>query len=228
MTIKRKLQLSLFLIFAIMTATGTIIWIGYKFIDGKTDSVKTLDESRIYIQMMLRGINEVIITEGTPASVEIVKKGLTGFDARHIIISKTENARIREAMSKITPQWETIREGTSPFLETHINSSDNKLLIAYGKVIAKTGSLSEEIDALSSELQEDVKLNMKTVNRTISILAVLSMIGISLVFLKLFRSIISPIKDMKFVAEGFSKGDLSVHMDESKQDEFGSLAMYFQ
>ncbi|RJQ52108.1 MAG: methyl-accepting chemotaxis protein [Nitrospiraceae bacterium] len=228
MTIKRKLQLSLLIIFAMMVVTGLTIWTGYSFISSRTDTVNALAESRTYIQMMLRGINEVIITEGTPASVEIVKKGLTGFDNMHtLLISKTENARLQEALRQITPEWETIKEGADPFLKTHINTSDDKLMIAYGGLIRKTGSLSGEIDALSNELRENVKSNMKTVQIVVSIFAVLCVISISLIFFMLINSVNSPIKDMKFVAEGFSKGDLSIHMNESKKDEFGSLALYF-
>jgi methyl-accepting chemotaxis protein len=228
MTIKKKLQLSLIMIFAMMAATGLTVWIGDSFISSRTDTVNALDEGRTYIQMMLRGINEVIITEGTPASVEIVKKGLTGFDNMHMqLTSKTGNVRLEKALSQITPVWETIKEGANPFLKTHINTSDDKLMIAYGGLIAKTGSLSGEIDALSNELRENVKSSMKTVHIAVSAIAVLSLICISLIFYMLIHSVNSPIKDMRSVAEGFSKGDLSNQMDESKKDEFGSLALYF-
>ncbi len=212
-----------------MMAAGLTIWIGYKFISGRTDAVNALDESKTYIQMMLRGINEVIITEGTPASVEIVRKGITGFDEMLIkLISKTGNARLQEAISQtVTPYWQTIKDGANPFLETHINTHDDRLMIAYGKLISKTVPLSKEIDSLSSILREDVKSKVKIVLIIVSMFAMLSVISISLIFYMLIHSVNSPIKDMRVVAEGFSKGDLSINMDESKKDEFGSLALYF-
>jgi len=228
MTIRKKLQFALILVFTVMMTTGLITWVAYKFIDGKADTVRTLDESRIYVQMMLRGINEVIITEGTPASVEIVKNGLTGFEEMlTTLVSGKDNARLQEALGQISPEWETIKEGAAPFLKTHINSSDDNLMISYGKLISKTASLSGQIDSLSSELRKDINSNLQTVYIIAGVLALLSVIAISLIFYMLINAINSPIKDMKVVAEGFSKGDLSINMDESKKDEFGSLAMYF-
>jgi light-regulated signal transduction histidine kinase (bacteriophytochrome) len=40
-------------------------------------------------------------------------------------------------------------------------------------------------------------------------------------------SVTAPINNLNMIAEGFSKGDLSVSMDESRKDEFGLLALHF-
>ena len=44
---------------------------------------------------------------------------------------------------------------------------------------------------------------------------------------KLYKSITYPIEELIAIAEGFNRGDLSITMDESRRDEFGSLARHF-
>ena len=44
---------------------------------------------------------------------------------------------------------------------------------------------------------------------------------------KIYKSVTAPIYNLNMIAEGFSKGDLSVTMDESRKDEFGLLALHF-
>ena len=41
------------------------------------------------------------------------------------------------------------------------------------------------------------------------------------------RSIMTPVRELQQIAEGFGEGDFSMRLDESRKDEFGSLALNF-
>jgi hypothetical protein len=84
MTIKKKLILSSCLQGILFLIIGLTILLGYRYVSTQASTANAFDNQARYLQMMLRGINEVIITEWTPQSVEIVKNGVKGFEELHI------------------------------------------------------------------------------------------------------------------------------------------------
>ncbi len=76
MSIKNKLQLSSIVLFILFLVIGATLLLGYRHVSGQASVANAFDRQTMNLQMILRGVNEVIVTEGSPASVEIVEKGV--------------------------------------------------------------------------------------------------------------------------------------------------------
>jgi len=232
MSIKKKLVLSTTIVFALFLLTGITILFGYRYVTDKASIANELDKESMYLQMMLRGVNEVIITEGTPQSIEIAEKGISGFNDIHTkLLEELQDSVIRETIAqKIDPKWQVIQEDIKPFLERDLDVEAEGLMITYGRVITQADEVVKTVKSLSEKTRSVVNVNSAKSDIVQNIMIV-SIIFILTVFAFLsyhtYRSIMSPMGKLNIIAEGLQKGDLSISMDVSKKDEFGLLASHF-
>jgi methyl-accepting chemotaxis protein len=232
MTIKKNLILSTTGVFVIFLVLGVAILFGYRYVADKASVANELDKESMYLQMMLRGVNEVIITEGTPQSVEIAERGITGFNDIHTrLLSDIKDQDTHQIIAEdMAPVWESIKENIKPFLERDLDVEADGLMIKYGKVLTQSDQLLNTVQALSAKTRAVVSSNSSKseIIQNIMIIGILSiLIVFAFLSYKTYRSITSPIKELTIIAEGFKSGDLRISMDESTNDEFGMLASHF-
>jgi methyl-accepting chemotaxis protein len=232
MTIKHKLILTSSLLTVLILAIGAILLFGYRYIYNHASRANAYDNEGKYLQMILRGVNEVIVTEGTPQSVAIVRQGIAGFETLHNdLLSEIHDDSLRESYIKnVGARWESIRNGVAPFLEENLDVESDDLMIRYGKVISETDELFNEVNRLSEQARVLIDSDSQKTKLIQSVIAVglLLVLGVMLAILfKLYKSIISPIGELMRISEGFGNGDFSIVMKESGKDEFGKLASHF-
>jgi hypothetical protein len=75
MTIKKKLLLSSMLTAALFIALGATLLIGYRYVTSKASIANSFDNQAKYLQMMLRGVNEIMVTEGTNPALNWQNRG---------------------------------------------------------------------------------------------------------------------------------------------------------
>jgi methyl-accepting chemotaxis protein len=232
MTIRKRLILSSSMVFLLILIIGAVMLLGYRYVSGKASLANDFDNESMYLQTMLRGVNEVIITEGTPQSVEIAEEGLKGFDEVHArLLSNVNESDIHETLSvEVDHLWQKIKENIKPFMIRDLDVEEEGLMIKYGRVITDAGNLINMVKSLSEQTRAVVSDNSSK-SEMVQNGIVISLLVILLVFgflsYKTYRAILYPIKELALISEGFNKGDLSVMMDESQKDEFGTLAMQF-
>ena len=229
MTIKNKIIISSVLLFALFISTGLSGWLGYRYVSSSNDNVLALDKGTMYLQMMLRGVNEIMITEGTKASIDITSNGMNGFDEVYSkLLSDNKDTQLQEILTEKTEsKWQNIKEGVKPFMDKYLDTEDDKVQVAYGKLITETELLLKEIDSLLEEASIRAQLIISNTRNIIVIIFAGFLLGIIIISYNLYKSVTSPIRELNQVAEGFSRGDLSILMIDSTKDEFGKLASYF-
>jgi len=232
MTIKNRLTFSSVSVFILILIIGVVLIFGYSYVTDKASLANELDKESMYLQMMLRGINEVIITEGTPQSVEIAEQGLNGFDDIHTALAvKLNDPEIQDIISeKVNPLWQKTKQGVTPFLVRDLDVEADGLMIKYGKVITDTSTIIEivnELSAMARGVVSDNSDKSAMVQKVIVIGLIVILLAFVFLSYKTYRAILTPVKELSVIAEGFNKGDLSLSMDESNKDEFGALAVLF-
>ena len=231
-TIRGKLLITSIILFVLLSVTGAALLLGYKYVTNQASTANEFNMLSMNIQIVLRGINEVIVTEGTSDSIETMDVGVKGFDEIHTkLLSEIRDANLHKRLAeKIAPEWQAIKEGIEPFYEHELDIEVEGLMLRYGRVITKAEALLEELRAISAKARTTINADSKKTiiikNIMIAFLGI-SLICVSVLLFHLYRSIITPIKELNRIAEGFSCGDLSIIMDNSKKDEFGKLASYF-
>ena len=181
---------------------------------------------------MLRGLNEVLINDGTPASIQTAEEGLNGYDEIHHRLMRTvkDPDIVLQLSEHCDPHWENIKKNIAPFFYHYLDLEDDESLIRAGKLITETEIIIGYVKNLAEETSAVVNKNSKI---SAIVEKVLLFIAFSIVLLFAFltrhinHAVARPIGELTSIAEGFNRGDLSIMMDETRKDEFGSLAMYF-
>lgn len=224
MTIRSKLVFSSVLLVLMFVVIGVLSW----YANVSTKTIGCIGHEQTYIQMMLRGINEIIITEGTPESIEIAQKGLDGFDREHkdlmLLLGEEDRSLVNE---KITEPWSGIKREIQPFLERDLDTEDDEVLISYGQLLTDSDKLSKNLEQTASFLEEKSDTAISFYRSLTKGLVIIIVLGSSLLFIHLYRVIVHPISDLRDMAQRFASGDFSARLDESSRDEFGELAVHF-
>jgi methyl-accepting chemotaxis protein len=232
MNIKNKLILSSCIQTALFLLIGITVLLGYRYVASQASTANAFDNQAKYLQMMLRGVNEIMVTEGTNPAIELAQEGLQKFQTIHESMQKDlVDTDLNDIYTeKINTKWVNIAKNIKVFFDYDIDIESPEVMKGYGRVLTETDEMIKDISALSLKSREAINSNSKkTVTLQYIILAVLLffIIGVLLMSFKLYRSIMSPIKELTFIAEGFGDGNLSILMDESRKDEFGVLASHF-
>jgi diguanylate cyclase (GGDEF)-like protein len=232
MTIKLKLAISNIILIVTIIGLGVTFFYGYRYVTSVASLANDFDRQSMYLQMMLRGLNEAIINEGTPSTIRTEIEGMEGFSEIHRrLLKEIDDSEIHRVLKdEIDPDWKAIKHDIRPFLEHYIDLNDDELMVEAGKLIIKTEHIIQRVQELSEKTRAIVNENSEKSAFTEVIMGVIIiciLLCASMLAINLYRTIHRPIRELITIAEGFNKGDLSIMMDEKRKDEFGTLARYF-
>lgn len=232
MTIKGKLSLATVIMALTLLIIGVTVLFGYRYVTGKASLANDFDNESMYLQMMLRGLNEVIINEGMPSSLRTETEGMSGFDKIHTrLLAEIKDPEFRKILiEEIDPQWRIIKEGLKPFHEHYVDLDNDEMMIQAGALIIRTEKMIQRIKVMAEKTRAIVDENSEKsaiVEKMIIFMIVFTHIAFIILSRHIYKSISRPIEELTRIAEGFNRGDLNMSMDESKKDEFGLLAVHF-
>ncbi len=232
MTIKQKFAISLVMCIITLLSIGCIFLFGYHYVTGKATLANKFDNESMYLQMMLRGLNEVIINEGTPFSIQTEKKGFDGFDEIHRqLLSEVKNPEMRRILiEEIDPEWRGIQSDIKPFLQYYADLNRDEFMIQAGSLITKIERIIEHVRELADEARAVVNETSRKaviVEKIMVIALIVIILFCCLLATHIYRTISRPIEELTNVAGGFHRGNLNIMLDETRRDEFGLLARYF-
>lgn len=231
MTIKKRITGSSIVLLVLFMAMGGVYWLGNFSVKDKTSTAYLLEKATMHVQGIFRGINEFIIDEGEPLSIELTREHVKAFDEIYRTLAETiTDPGIKPIISdKLRPQWADVKEGVENFIKNnpYISVDDDKAMMEYGALTTKARTLHKDVEALAAKTKEIAESTARKTNNTVNAVLVLILTIISFLLLSLYRSIITPIRELNLLAEGFSSGNLGMVMNDSRKDEFGTLASHF-
>jgi methyl-accepting chemotaxis protein len=231
MTIKNKIIYSSCFLLVLFITTVLTSWYGHNTTMQKIAIVRAFEQETMYLQAILRGINEFIIDEGEPLSISLIKDSITDFELIHSkTMSQIDDPDMRQTVMKKTgPQWEIVKEETKLFIKNnpYINAGDNDAMVQYGKLITKTEFLLKEVEDLADLSHEIAESTTKRMQRVLNVLNAFIFLGITLLLIQLYKSINNPINTFMKMFKKFEDGHLSFEVHGSGKDEFGQLAISF-
>jgi methyl-accepting chemotaxis protein len=231
MTIKKRLVFSSIILLALFASMGVANWIGNNTVMDKSSLAYTLQYEMMHLQGLFRGINEFIIDEGEPLSIELTNKHLKGFDELHAkLMLEINDSDLKTVLTDtIDPRWQEVKKGSVAFLKNnpYISVEDDDAMRTYGKLLAKGKELLHEVEALadaSNASAQDIAHKMKL---TVNSLAGIILLIIAILLYSIFNAITRPLRELQDLAEGLHYGNLNVKIAVSKKDEFGILGNHF-
>lgn len=231
MTIKNRIKFSSIILVSLIISLGVTNWIGSNSVVDKSTNSYLLKNANMHMQGVFRGINEFIIDEGEPISIELTNEHLDGFDQTFdTLISIMKDPVLKSDLEeKVGPQWIRVRDGAKAFMKNNpwISVEDDTAMLQYGQLTTEAKKLLKEVEVIAQSSQEISRTTARKTKLLVSGVAGVILTIISFVLINLYRSINSPINELTAIAKGFSKGDLSNFINDSRKDEFGVLGSHF-
>ena len=156
MSIKRKLILSPALLLALFVVITTITWVSGFHLTEQVKIARAFERQAMHLQMLLRGVNETLLTDGTPYSIQIAQQASSQFEETHqfLLDAVTDITIKQEVTNTVETEWQFISDELSPFLiEGNASSDDIDMMIAYGQILGHAEKLLATIQGLAHHSQ---------------------------------------------------------------------------
>ncbi len=230
MTIKKRISYSsaiLLVLFAVMVAVNHM---GNSSVHDKNDIAYYLAYENMCLQGTFRGLNEFIIDEGEPLSIEHTEKYLNMFkEVRTQLEQYSGTAILNTIRQDIDPQWKAFEQRVLSFMKDnpYISVDDDDAMLQYGKIIASAKGLIGEVEMLAEKTRTDARKAAQQTKYIFNATALAMITVVCLVLFNLYRAITRPMEELNATTSRFGEGNLNIHLDETRKDEFGILASHF-
>ncbi|MEW5757689.1 MAG: hypothetical protein AB1810_15455 [Pseudomonadota bacterium] len=193
---------------------------------------RLFDQGATQLQQVLRGLNEIILTEGTPQSIRITQQAIGGFD--NVIDEALQTLNERDAKWKSLRAnldvWRQIKERFPPFFsENEVHMNDQAMMIEYGRLSVDVETLLGSLSEIAQQAEVDAQAKALRVKQNLVVIMVVCLLGIGMLFAYLYFGIAQPLHVLKKAVEYVTRpgGDLGERIaTAAKSDIQGMPARY--
>ena len=207
MTIGKKLIYASMVSMALFSLLALAGWFGYRSVMESSTAVKAYDRQSMCLQMLFRGVNETLLTQGTSNSIEITRQALGCFDEAHSLALATEHdEKVRTAiLERVGLRWEAIRKELGPYMrENSIDHDDIETMIAYGALITSGEALMKEVGSMRLEAAARMDETISQTRYYVILIFLLILVSMVSLYMDLFRSIAMPLKRLRSLMSDIS------------------------
>ncbi|MDP2821704.1 MAG: methyl-accepting chemotaxis protein [Sulfuritalea sp.] len=217
-TIKAKLVALSLVSIGMILLLSLVGWGGYQSIDKERQVVAEVQTLETSLELLLRGIGEHILTEGSSAAQEIVRRG--GAQAA------TSVSGIGGDLEK---QWLPVQKGAEEFLKMRgVSPSDDAALLKFGKLSSDASDFLGKVQKIEVASRERAEATEKNVTITAVVIVVLALAAIATLSLLTYASTVPSMENLVRTMVAVERNnDLSLRVEATGKDETAQLATTF-
>ncbi len=227
LSIKKRLFFLSGLILILLSMMILVSLISFRWMNRQFATADLLHHEVVHLQMVIKGLNEFVITEGTIPSFQLTKEGIKKFDStyKELLSTVRNNEEIyQELTAKISPSWEKIRNNIESFLKLQPNViREDESLMKYGKLSAESDALFQEMQTIADTVQKQSNKSANTLVTVMTVIAASITFTIIIIIYTTYKSIAMPIVEIVAIAEKAASGNLTANVEIKSRDEIASL-----
>lgn len=205
---------------------------GYRSLQQASVVSDAVSDEFLNLQMTLRGINEVFVTQGTStASKELTTKSMVAFDQvwPWMIQAITDSTLRTQLESEVQPKWKIFREGIGSLLKLRDLSPDNdEAMLKFGKLITVAESLNKHLEEIHGKAHATAELSVKRIIISITAVTGILVASLALVFYLTYRSVMHPLARLQTTMIAINRElDLTQRVEHRQNDEIGKVTDAF-
>lgn len=223
LTIKKRLILLSASVVFFISVVVVFSWIGFRQIDNNAAAAVLLERETMYLQMVIRGMTEFVVTEGTVTEpVDLTKESIKKFDETYSVLeSRLKGTDVyRTLTEKVPPRWKLIKEEAESFLMVKdVGPNNDEAMRKFGNMSAEADLLLKDVQSASETVHKrsDSKKTMIMGAVGVAVLAVI--IAVNFILFLIYRSITKPINEALSAVDRLAKGDLTLNIEARGKDE---------
>jgi methyl-accepting chemotaxis protein len=205
-------------------AMGIYLWMT---VQESNRQVKSLDAAQSKLQLLLRGLSEMIVTEGSSGSIKLAKQGEAEFDRAITDALQASGNKPQGSGEKAFQGWTALKPQLKQFFELKAwGASEDASMLAYGRIAARSEPVAAELQAwldVTRSAADKRVAQMVSVAACLAILAALFVAGLGIAIQRsVLRAIGGEPSDVARVATRLADGDFKTGLD-AKEIQPGSI-----
>jgi methyl-accepting chemotaxis protein len=170
------------------------------------------------VQKLLRGVNEVAVTEGALSSRELATSALKELMAlRSALDADTIEGRASINFADLQKRIEAF------VADKDVSISNVEAMISLGKISTEAGRLSDALSADEAAARERAAQAARITLLLLACAALIALAGTAVIFWMFYRRVTRPLRGAVAVAERISSGDLSLSVATDNAGEAARL-----
>ncbi len=157
--LRRDMLIGAALGFVLILATLVICYLGVAQINAARDAQASVDNAQRYVQGTMRGVGELILSEGANAQIKALQANLRqGDEALKALAEQLPDTASRNHFTgKILPAWTTLSGTLTPFATRRgLNAASNETMAAYGKLLGSMEAFEADFARIDKTIGEAV------------------------------------------------------------------------
>jgi len=204
---------------------------GYRMLEREAAIEASSAQQFINLQLSLRGLDEVILTQGTPAAKDLARKSVQAFnEVWPGLIAASAGTPLQAALeSQIAPKWQAFSSTVDAFLQIRSPGPDNdEAMVAFGRLISSGNSLSQEIAQLRARSAAEAAVRVERLVAVVSATSVVLTVALLVLFVATYRRIMAPMRRLQSaIVSVDQEHDLTRRVEWPHQDELGRVTGAF-
>ena len=216
---------TLLLVFGVIAASA------YSSAERSRDASLHAALAQRHLQGYLRGVNQMLLTEGSSSSRQLVKTSGVAFAAAvGSLNGETRLEENRQALENvIRPAWDQCSEAVDALLrQPGLSAADDSAMLAYGKISGRAEALVEAIAGIEERAAPaalEASRRMRLLIGVVGVLALLFVIAVGrLVMHIIFNQLGAKPAQVKAIAMQLASHDLGVYIPDSATNHPPTLA----
>jgi len=230
-SIRARLLVAGSLVLATVGVLATTGAYGYRLMERSAAAVAAAAEASVRVQLTMRSLDEILLTEGTVTARELAARTILEFErAFPKLLAATDGDELRQQFENtIAPKWHEFGSQAQAFsMIRSPDPSNEEVMIAFGRLIARANDLSADIEHWHRSISARAAADLSSLVSVAAVIAVFMVVTLLALFWWTYRGIIGPISGlasaMRQVAE---ERDYALRLPGEWHNEVGELASGF-
>jgi signal transduction histidine kinase len=188
-------------------------------------------EASINLQLTLRAIDEIVLTQGTIPAIQQARTSVRDFGEGFAKLSTaTNDAALRAQVEReLEPRWREFGRKADAFSRIRAPTMDNdEAMVAFGKLIQEGNELTAEIQSWRAAVRATAAGQLRLLAGVALVATSLMVLGLLALFFWTYHGIVTPLSILASVmAKVTREGNYSERVAIGSSDEIGELATGF-
>jgi two-component system sensor histidine kinase/response regulator len=216
---------------AIVMTLATTAAVSYGLMQRSAAMAAAAAEASINLQLTLRAIDEIVLTQGTIPATELARKSMGDFGrAFPKLIAATHDADLRAQVERqLEPKWKEFVRKADAFSRIRAPTPDNdEAMVVFGKLIVEGNRLGADLESWRASVSEAAANKVRLLIGVAVVATSLMVLALLALFLWTYRGIVAPISGLvRVMAEVAEGGNYTARAPIESSDEIGELAKGF-
>jgi methyl-accepting chemotaxis protein len=208
---------------ALVIAMAITSFLGQRAVERSAESVTKMEAGNVLLQKLLRGLNEVIVTEGSSTSIKLTRSSLEEFNT---LAGELKQRGV--AIGDVLTVWGDLSQDVEKFLKLgRFGTSEDESMLAFGKLNTRADKVVEQIGKVQQALNADADALQSRVHMIEAVVVLIGLALLAIVGVVIYRGVYGAIGGepalVAGIAERIAAGDLDTPLPAVKGTAVGIM-----